>query len=67
MSGNKWQPIETAPHDGTIVDLWHKDGFRIVDEWWAGDEDHWCGTENTEFTHWMAIPDPPEKAEKEDE
>ena len=51
-----WKPIKTAPHDGTIVDLWHKDGFRIVDQWWAGDEDHWCGIEDSEFSHWMEAP-----------
>jgi len=54
-----WKPIKTAPHDGTIVDLWHKDGFRLTDQWWAGEGDDWCGFYNSEFTHWMETPNPP--------
>lgn len=33
-----WQPIETAPRDGTIIDLWIVDqggGHRLADAWWA--------------------------------
>ena len=34
-----WQPIETAPKDGTLIDLWHTEGgafgSRIADAYWA--------------------------------
>lgn len=48
---SKWQPIETAPKDGTPVDLWcvnevdairiedgsHPVGVRLTDCWWEGE------------------------------
>lgn len=49
----KWKPIKTVPKDGTLVDLWHKNGFRVRDIWWAGDEDHFCGRHENEFSHWI--------------
>lgn len=51
-----WQPIATVPKDGTIIDLLHKGGFRVYDEWLT-DEDGWAGgwMEN-KFTHWMKSP-----------
>ena len=53
-----WQPIATAPRDGTPVDLWHKDGFRVMDEWW--DDECWCGNlwGDDQFTHWMLVTPP---------
>jgi len=37
-----WQPIETAPKDGTIIDLWavskhKKEGLRVAGCWWSID------------------------------
>lgn len=60
-----WQPIETAPKDGTIVDLYHKTMGRIVDTWW--DDDCWISTlENDEaYTHWMLPPAPPDRISAE--
>lgn len=59
-----WQPIATAPRDGTPVDLWHKDGFRVTDEWWLGEsspepENCWtCLLDDSYFTHWKPITEP---------
>jgi len=55
-----WQIIETAPRDGTPVDLWHRAGGRMTEVWWD-DADHcWsCALPDSEFTHWMPIPIPP--------
>ena len=36
-----WQPIETAPRDGTVIDLW-VGGARFADCRW-GKPDHCCG------------------------
>jgi len=61
---SEWQPIEAAPRDGTPIDLWHKNGFRITDTWWdAGDEIWTCYFVDEEITHWMPIPAPPANAD----
>ncbi|GGD30989.1 DUF551 domain-containing protein [Aureimonas glaciei] len=39
---SKWQPIETAPKDGTIVDLWHDEFGRNANCYW-GVPQHECG------------------------
>jgi hypothetical protein len=67
-----WQPIATAPKDGTHVDLW-VNGQRLPDCWWfeADDVDaYWVQryseTKSAFFdvdgepTHWMPIPKGPE-------
>lgn len=66
-----WQPIETAPKDGTSVILAAvRDGKYVVGEGlWEGDAWWWAnewGDYNTDqiemyrqVTHWMPLPDPP--------
>ena len=67
-----WQPIGTAPRDGTRVDLWCIDqdgGERLSDCWWGND--HWWGYDpigeaetlddlDWTPTHWRYPPAPPE-------
>jgi hypothetical protein len=48
-----WNSIETAPRDGTPVDLWHKGGFRMIDCWWTDDDCWSCALNDDDFTHWM--------------
>ena len=63
-----WQPIETAPKDGTrilayglerkrywIVDVvrWHQPGNPVHDGFWIGT--HYT----IKPTHWMPLPEPP--------
>ena len=70
---SKWLPIETAPKDGTLVDLWSVEndrGSRYVDLYW---NDHECCWQDEHgqyssdwfdgiFTHWMLSPEPPEES-----
>lgn len=63
---NDWQPIETAPRDGTPVDLWHKGGFRLCDEWWTDDNCWTCLFGDDQFTHWKPITGPYDKEDEND-
>lgn len=72
-AGAEWQPIETAPKDGTDVDLWgslnKEPRHRITDchwhkgEWlvWGAsgvdDEPHWMPVFCA--SHWMPLPPAP--------
>ena len=57
-----WQPIETAPKDGTVIDVWHKEGLRISALFWDSKEGGWCGFDqilkDDELTHWKPITKP---------
>lgn len=70
---SEWHSIETAPKDGTIVDLWvagpHNAGNRQPDCWFS-DAEWWCdfGDQGEQQpgiyigdvpTHWMPLPEPP--------
>ena len=58
LNDGLWRTLDTAPRDGTPVDLWHKNGFRLTEVWWA--DDCWsCVMDDSSFTHWMPIPPAP--------
>jgi len=61
----EWQPIETAPRDGTR--FWAFQASKEAEQyicWWKEDFAHWEGWQTVwddepEPTHWMPLPDPP--------
>lgn len=61
-----WQPIETAPKDGSSVLVY--EGFEpiVTEGWWDAEDEMWrpSGSRNYPFwhqpTHWQPLPDPPE-------
>lgn len=67
-----WQPIETAPKDGTEIDVWCEStangdngGYRIPDSWWCQTDKNWRTHGDNRIswahppTHWMPLPAPP--------
>ena len=65
---SEWQPIETAPKDGTSMLVVSRDGLVMIDKW------HVCHTHplgkpsylsyndwqfSKDPTHWMPLPAPP--------
>jgi hypothetical protein len=69
-SALQWQPIETAPKDGTAIDLWSVGGFRYpsaawdfippVNGWgWTDTNHHGSVEEYGPFSHWLLLPPPP--------
>lgn len=60
-----WQPIETAPKDGTrILSYSDQEGVQCISWWRDGDTSwsEWCSPDGyTVFdpTHWMPLPEPP--------
>ena len=74
---SEWQPIESAPKDGTVVFLgWEsKEGEIIHPEergLWNFVIDEWCHDGELEDyyvmfhpTHWMPLPEPPTKEDNE--
>lgn len=74
---HQWRPIESAPKDGTLIDLWAKCWTSHNDKWMYQrfPNCYWCDHKfidnakpewvnlNKEWfpTHWMPIPEPPEE------
>lgn len=57
----QWQPISTAPRDGTAIDLWHPLLGRIAESRWDTYLERWTIICDPKVpTHWMPIPAPPE-------
>lgn len=57
-----WNTIDTAPKDGTFVDLWSKDDYRISDCQWH--REFWIPldgpfVDEEDVSHWMPLPAPP--------
>lgn len=72
----EWNPIESAPRDGTRIDIWVPREGRLVNCWhqnglWLFDssiiDDDTPGVVYEAPTHWMPIPPPPEEQQKESE
>jgi hypothetical protein len=67
---DNWQPIESAPKDGTRIDVF-AEGRRWPDSYWSGGPKRGCWwAPNWDYdgmdgptclapTHWMPIPPPP--------
>lgn len=64
-----WRPIETAPRDGTVVDLWVvRDGHgeRFAGAEWDASLGMWFNEylysphPEAKPTHWQSIPPPPD-------
>jgi len=64
-----WQPIETAPRDGTAVIMYHTrldNRCDVHKAWWDGECWRGYGWSYPEFsqpTHWMPLPAAPAKQE----
>jgi len=69
----KWQPIETAPKDGTVILGWRR--YPVAIRWhrsYQGFMWHACILDSTMYemcftgddqllTHWMPLPNPPDE------
>jgi len=67
MNADGWQPIDSAPKDGTDVLIYHQsrtsDSIIVIAQWTDDGMDsyHWCDAVAIyEPTHWQPLPDPPE-------
>ena len=61
-----WQPIETAPRDGTEILVIESAGGCYVANWqsldgWVWAYDNMDGPTCTNPTHWMPLPEPPKE------
>lgn len=62
---SQWQPMETAPRDGTMVLMWTECG--VVIGFWGQRANQWLRPASShnkdleDVRHWMPLPKPPEK------
>jgi hypothetical protein len=62
-----WQPIETAPKDGTDMLVYQNGCFDVASVWWIDDNGDavWFNGDVVVYpTHWMPLPDPPDDGEE---
>jgi hypothetical protein len=70
MNNNEWQPIETAPKDGTNILSWCKEYGLVICSWTGHEDDngqfetgwiafHCFATYKFNPTYWIPIPKPP--------
>jgi hypothetical protein len=61
MHHSDWQPIETAPRDGTpIVVIPYGDVFELQVSWFLDGEERWANWMwSMEPYYWMPLPEPP--------
>lgn len=62
-----WQPIETAPRDGTWIlarGMWARKRYTQAIRFTAGNVGDWTSLYGATIrpTHWMPLPDPPKDA-----
>jgi hypothetical protein len=68
MSETRWQPIETAPKDGTpLLFTWYggpdQDVLPVTSGFWSRVAEYWYSEisgARCKPTHWMPLPPPPE-------
>lgn len=58
-----WQPIESAPKDGTRIMVWDSDGVTTAH--WCACQENWTeiphnNDERSDFTHWQPLPETPQ-------
>ena len=61
---SEWQPIETAPTDGTVIIVWSllaRDSVmaHCIDGEWVTHPGLGYALIPNELTHWMPLPEPP--------
>lgn len=63
---SEWQPIESAPHDRTIMLGYDYEGFLFACSsgyWTEHNGGGWVRLCPFQPTHWMPLPNPPEPGE----
>jgi hypothetical protein len=61
---SEWQPIETAPKDGTAILVFHN--RMVIEAWYSGRWGRFVQSETGGHngiapTHWMPLPAPPKE------
>lgn len=61
---SEWQPIATAPKDGTFCIIMYYDSCSELDvlgSWYIKEDDRWANWDSfwPHPTHWMPLPNPP--------